>query len=91
MSNWGDTMGRLELISRVLADSKLYLPEIYIHEMLDVAEKLRVPAREDVVKNFVAAYMVVRNLMSKSTADRVIASSSKGRRLWEKKLREILR
>lgn len=82
----------VELILKVLRDAKLHdLPGIYVKELQELSKKLKVQAREDIVKNFVAAYMVVRNLMSKSTADRVVASSSKGRRFWEKKLREIER
>jgi len=86
-------VGRLsELVYRVLAESKLWgLPAPYIDELMKLAEKLRLPARRDVVKDFVAAYCVVKGLMNSTTADRVVASSSKGRRLWQRRLIEVLR
>jgi len=80
------------LIERVLTDSKLWdLPAEYVDEMVELASELRVPARLDVVKNFVAAYLVVKGLMDISTADRVVASSSKGRRLWQKRISRLLK
>ena len=82
-------MSRDEMVMEVLADSGIHLPEVYITELLDIAEKLRVPARYDCVRNFVAGYLVIRELMSRSAADR-LASSARGRRLWEKKIRTLL-
>ena len=73
-----------------MVDSKCTLPARYVDEMVELAVKLRVPARLDVVKNFCAAYLVVKGLMSTSTADRMVASSSKGRRLWQKKISWLL-
>ena len=79
------------LISEVLWKRKIYgLPKEVSEEMERIAIELKVPAREDCVRNYIAAYMVVKGLMSRATADRVVASSSKGRQHWEKKIREYL-
>jgi len=80
-----------EIINDVIADSKIWdLPLIYRIEIIELAKKLKVPPRREAVKNFVAAYLVVRGLMSPSTADRVVASSTKGRLLWQDRLRRVL-
>ena len=79
---------RIELlVDKIIAEKKLWMPYYpYISEIIELATRLKVPARKDCVQNFVAAYMVVRGLMSPRTADRVVASSARGRRYWQKKL-----
>lgn len=52
---------------------------------------MKIPAREDIIRNFVAACLVIRGKVTKSFVDKNIASSAKGRRLWEEKLREHLK
>jgi len=70
-----------------------YLPTYDYQELLNevkfIANKLRVPGREDIVKNFVAAYLRVKFSLPASIVDS-FASSSKGRREWEKKIRPII-
>ena len=88
-----DTMTREEklrlLISKVLWERKLWsLPKEMEDEMERIAIELKVPPREDCVRNFIAAYCVIKGLMNRATADRVIASSTRGRIYWEKKIRE---
>jgi len=60
-----------------------------IGEIMELASKLKVIARKDIVRNFLAAYLVVKGYADKRTADKVVASSSKGRRIWEKKIRSF--
>ena len=76
-----------ELIAKVIAEKRLQIPLPYVEEMLKLVEQAKVPARRECVQNFIAAYLVSRGLMSARTADRVVSSSSKGRRHWQKKLK----
>ena len=77
------------MISEILWKRKLWgLPKEVEDEMIKLAMELKVPPKRESVQNFVAAYMVVKGLMDRTTADRVVASSSKGRQHWEKKIRE---
>ena len=65
------------------------LNEQEIGRVAELAARLKVAKRQDVLKNFVAAYLVVfRNLPAKK-ADQ-LASSAKGRREWEKKIVRVL-
>jgi len=86
---------RLEkLVDRVVAEKRLwalYYPRTnpHIDRIVELAVKLRVPAREDCIANFIAAYMVVKGLMPPSLADKAAASSAKGRRHWQKKLAQL--
>jgi len=80
------------MISRVLWERKLWgLPKEVEDEMIELAKRLRVPPKREAVRNFIAAYCVVRELMLPQTADRVIASSTRGRMYWEKRIREVIR
>ena len=80
-----------ELINEVLWRARVWdLPPRNRHELLVLAAKLRIPRRAEVVRNFVAAYLVVAGFMDRRTADRVVASSPRGRRLWERRIRELL-
>ena len=83
---------RYRLVAKVLAGTGLLrrVSGAHIGELRELAERLGVPAREDCVRNFVAAYAVVRNLMTKREADAAVASSSRGRRRWEKRIRSAL-
>jgi len=60
-----------------------------LNEVIDIAKRLRVPKREDIAKNFVVAYLRIKLNLPAKIVDRY-ASSSKGRRLWEEKIRPIL-
>lgn len=75
------------ILGKLLEEKKLSLSSTEIEEILVLAEDLGVPAREDCMLNFLAAYLVVIKRWKKSEADQKIAASSGGRRLWEKKLR----
>ena len=79
----------VELIRRVLAENSVVLSDDEIERMAKLADKVRVPMREDIMRNFVAAYLRVVLGWSAKNADRV-ASSSKGRRTWEDKIRTTL-
>jgi len=60
-----------------------------LNEAIDIAKKLRVPRREDIAKNFVSAYLRLKLNLPASVVDK-FASSSRGRRLWEEKIKPIL-
>ena len=76
----------VELIRRVLAENSIALGDDEIERMARLANKVRVPMREDIMRNFVAAYLRVVLGWSAKNADKV-ASSSRGRRTWENKIR----
>jgi len=86
-----------DLIKHVLNCALIYLQSYLptydyqelLNEVIDIAKRLRVPRREDIVWNFVAAYLRVRFGLPASVVDKY-ASSSKGRRDWEKKVRPII-
>ena len=80
----------VELIRRVLTDNGIALGDDEIERIVRLANKVRVPMREDIMRNFVAAYLRVVLGWSARDADRV-ASSSRGRRTWEDKIRTTLR
>jgi len=78
------------------AEHIYWLTEYYNYEftpgdfenILKDMKALRVPAREDCVRNFLAAWLrVLLDCRAKEVDE--IASSSKGRLLWEKKIREL--
>ena len=81
----------INLINEIVSGLQLDLHDLQLDldEIKRLAEQLRVPARRDCIANFIAAYMVVKGLMPPSLADS-IASSSKGRRHWQKKLADLL-
>jgi len=60
-----------------------------LNEAIDIAKRLRVPKREDIAKNFVAAYLRIKLNLPAKIVD-IYAPSSRGRRLWEKKIIPIL-
>jgi len=74
-----------ELIGRYGID----LSEDDILSIKEFMRVLKVPCKEDAIRNFLAAYLRLACGWKASDADR-IASSSKGRRLWEKKLAELM-
>ena len=65
------------------------LNEQEIGRVAELAARLKVAKRQDVLKNFVAAYLRVFHSLPAKDADQ-IASSSKGRREWEKKIRRAI-
>ena len=82
-------MDYVELIRQALAEVGIAMSEDEVEQVAELARQVRVPRRQDTVKNFIAAYLrVVRGWKAKD-ADRV-ASSPKGRRTWEEKLRTTL-
>ena len=85
-----DRKNELEcVIKAVLVENGLKLDEDEIGRIAELAVRLKVAKRHDVLKNFVAAYLrVFRDLPAKE-ADR-LASSAKGRREWEKKIVRVL-
>jgi len=80
-------------INYVLIDLWSYPISYNYQELLKdaifIAKKLRIPRREDIIKNFVAAYLKIRLNLSAEIADRY-ASSSRGRRHWEEKIKPIV-
>jgi len=60
-----------------------------LNEIIEVGRRLKVPRRMDIIMNFVSAYLRVKLNLPASRVD-LVASSSKGRRLWEKKIRPVL-
>jgi len=60
-----------------------------LNEAIEIGRRLKVPRRMDVVKNFISAYLRVKLGLPASKVD-LVASSSKGRRLWEQKIRPVM-
>lgn len=87
---------RLEkLVSEVVEEKRLWMlcyPRVkpHVDRIVELAVKLRVPARKDCIANFIAAYMVVNGLIPPSVADKTVSSSARGRRQWQKKLLQLL-
>mgnify|MGYP001770705147 CR=1 FL=1 len=76
-----------EEIRRVIETNNLMLSEDELDKVTELAMKLKVSKRQDVLRNFIAAYMRVFYGLTAKEADQ-IASSSKGRREWEEKIRQ---
>ena len=77
-----------KLVCEVIAEKKLWTLNQHVDRIVELAMKLKVPARKDCIQNFIAAYCVVAGLMRASEADQV-ASSARGRRHWQKKLSQL--
>lgn len=76
------------IIKTMLIEHNTKLDEDEMERITELATRLKVAKRCDVLKNFIAAYLVVFHNLPAKEADQ-IASSSKGRREWEKKIRRI--
>jgi len=63
--------------------------EELLDEAIEVGRRLKVPRRMDIIKNFVSAYLRVKLGVPAFVVD-LVASSSKGRRLWEEKIRSVM-
>mgnify|MGYP001770794283 FL=1 len=73
-------------IRSILEQSKIVLGDEEIDKIVELATKLKVQKRQDVLRNFLSAYLrVYHNLTAKDV--NTIASSPKGRRKWEEKIR----
>jgi len=86
-----------DLIRYALNRSLIYLqtyPVTYnyqelLNDAIMIAKALRVPRREDIAKNFIAAYLRIKlNLPAKIVDE--FASSARGRRHWEEKVRPMI-
>ena len=81
---------RKELLLKILRDSGVSMGSCEFKFLLELSYRLKVPSREDCLRNFLSAYLRLVHGILASKADK-IASSSKGRRHWEKKLRKVIR
>lgn len=72
-----------------MAENSIVLGDDVVEKMARLAKEVRAPMRENVMRNFVAAYLRVVLGWRAKNADKV-ASSSRGRRTWEDKIRIIL-
>jgi len=63
--------------------------EELLDEVIEVGRRLKVPGRMDIIKNFIATYLRVKLGVPAFVVD-LVASSSKGRRLWEEKIRSVM-
>jgi len=81
---------RKELLLKILRDNGISMGSDEFNILLELSYRLKVPSREDCLRNFLSAYLRLVHGILASKADK-IASSSKGRRHWGKKLRKITR
>jgi len=81
---------RKELLLKIMRDNDISMGGDEFKFLLELSYELKVPSREDCLRNFLSAYLRLVHGMLASKADR-IALSSKGRRYWEKKLRKVIR
>gem|GEM_PF-5329481 len=80
---------RTDLLYEIMDRYWIELSEDDVEAIKEFMRVLRVPATEESVRNFLAAYLRLACGWSAEEADR-IASSPRGRRLWEKKLAELM-
>lgn len=73
-------------IRNILESNSLALGDEEIDKIVGLAMRLRVAKRQDVLRNFLGAYMRLYYNLSAKEADS-ISSSPKGRRKWEEKIR----
>ena len=78
-------VGRCELIREVIEKMQLTFLLGYLDEVCNEAEKFDVPAREEDVRDFLAAFCVVNFILHPILASR-IASDKRKMIMWRKKL-----
>ena len=96
----GRCMKRRELLMKVIRGCGIELVDTAsfgmrlspedIEAILEFMRVLKVPATEEAVRNFLAAYLRLANGVPASDVDTRVASSSKGRRLWEGRLKPLM-
>jgi len=78
-------VGRCELIREVIEKMQLTFLLGYLDEVCNEAEKFDVPAREEDVRDFLAAFCIVNFILHPILASK-IASDKRRMIMWRKKL-----
>jgi len=77
---------RRHILNEIVRETGISIDWDDFEAVLTFARLLKVPATEKAMRNFLAAYMRLQHRWPAREVDEKIASSSIGRRLWEKKL-----